>query len=113
MFVFLSPILPLSVMFPFSLYMAPVPSNSGFKYYLVLIDACTHFIWTFPMRAKSEVADCLISFHAYVLTQFQLPLISFQTDTGKEFDNTVVHQHFAAASPFTFPVHIPLLGTAR
>jgi len=92
---------------------SPVPSNSGFKYYLVLIDACTHFIWTFPMRAKSEVAECLISFHAYVLTQFQLPLISFQTDTGKEFDNTVVHQHFAAASPFTFPVHIPLLGTAR
>jgi histone deacetylase 1/2 len=75
---------------------SPVPSNSGFKYYLVLIDACTHFVWTFPLRTKSEVAQCLISFHAYVLTQFQLPLISFQTDNGKEFDNTVVRQYFAA-----------------
>jgi histone deacetylase 1/2 len=75
---------------------SPVSSNNGFKFYLVLIDACTHYVWTFPLRAKSEVSQCLLQFHAYVLTQFQLPLIAFQTDNGKEFDNTVVRQHFAA-----------------
>jgi len=49
---------------------SPVSSFSGFKYYLVLIDDFTHYIWTFPLRAKSDVIDCLIAFHAYVRTQF-------------------------------------------
>ena len=62
-------------------------SCSGFKYYLVLIDDLTHYVWTFPLRCKSNVDACLLSFHAYVSTQFQLSLISFQTDNGKEFDN--------------------------
>jgi histone deacetylase 1/2 len=76
------------------IWTSSVSSNTGFKYYLVLIDACTHYVWTFPLRDKSEV--CLLHFHAYVLTQFQLPPIAFQTDNGKEFDNTAVRQHFAA-----------------
>jgi hypothetical protein len=66
---------------------SPVSSCSGFKYYLVLIDDLTHYVWTFPLRCKSDVYACLVSFHAYVSTQFQLPLIFFQTDNGKEFDN--------------------------
>lgn len=60
----------------------------------MLVDACTHYIWTFPLRSKCEVAQCLLSFHAYVLTQFQLPLIAFQSDNGKEFDNSTIRQHF-------------------
>lgn len=64
-----------------------MPSCSGFKYYLVLIDDLTHYVWTFPLRCESDVYACLLSFHAYVNTQYQLPLISFQTNNGKEFDN--------------------------
>jgi transposase InsO family protein len=64
-----------------------VLSNSGYKYYLVILYDCTHFAWTFPLRHKSDVLATLISFHAYVATQFQLPILCFQTDNGKEFDN--------------------------
>ena len=54
-----------------------VSSFSGFKYYLVLIDDFTHYIWTFPLRAKSDVFHCLVVFHAHVQTQFSLPLLAF------------------------------------
>jgi hypothetical protein len=55
---------------------SPVPSFSGFKYYLVLIDDYTHYVWIFPLRAKSEVYQCLLAFHAYVSTQFQMSLLA-------------------------------------
>lgn len=55
--------------FPFQLvhsdvWTSPVPSNSGFLYYLVIIDDYTHYVWTFPLRAKSEVLPTLTAFHA-------------------------------------------------
>jgi hypothetical protein len=75
-----------------------VSSFSGFKYYLVLIDYLTHYKWTFPLRAKSDVFECLLAFHAYVQTQFQLPLLALQTDNGKEFDTIALRWH--CASPF-------------
>ena len=74
---------------------SPVPSCSGFKYYLVLIDDLTHYVWTFPLRSKVDVFAYILSFHAYVSTQFQLPILSFQTDNGKEFDNQALRAHFA------------------
>jgi hypothetical protein len=29
---------------------SPIPSVSGYKYYLVILDDCTHYSWTFPLR---------------------------------------------------------------
>jgi transposase InsO family protein len=72
---------------------SPVSSFSGYKYYLVLIDDLTHYVWTFPLRAKSDVFPCLVAFHAYVLTQFRLPILAFQSDNGKEFDNFAFRRH--------------------
>jgi hypothetical protein len=31
---------------------SPVLSNSGYKYYVVFLDDFSHYIWTFPIRAK-------------------------------------------------------------
>lgn len=50
----------------------------------------------FPLRAKSDVFQCLQHFHAYVSTQFQLPLIALQADNGKEFDNSALCTHLAS-----------------
>lgn len=87
---------------------SPVSSLSGFKYYLVLIDDLTHYVWTFPLRNKSDVFPCLLAFHAYVHTQFQLSILAFQTDNGKEFDNIAFHHHlehngvsFRLSCPYT------------
>jgi hypothetical protein len=59
-----------------------VVSNSCFKYYLVVLDDFSHFAWTFPLRQKFDVLPTLISFHAFVLTQFQHPIMCLQTGNG-------------------------------
>jgi hypothetical protein len=74
--------------FPFQIvhsdvWTSPVLSNSGFKYYVVFLDDFTHYIWTFPICAKSEVFPIIKSFHAYVQTQFRLPIVALQTDNGR------------------------------
>ena len=71
-------------------------SNSGYKFYLVILDDFSHYVWTFPLRHKSDVLPTLISFHAFVRTQFQVPIMSLQTDNGKEFDNSAPRAFFAA-----------------
>ncbi|XP_020167897.1 uncharacterized protein [Aegilops tauschii subsp. strangulata] len=79
--------------FPFELvhcdlWTSPTPSVSGFKYYLVVLDDYSHFIWTFPLRAKSDVHSVFVNFQHYVYTHFSLPIRFLQCDNGREFDNT-------------------------
>lgn len=66
---------------------SPVTSNSGLQYYLVVLDDYSHYVWTFPLRHKSDVFRTLVSFYAFVQTQFGRPILAFQTDNGGEFDN--------------------------
>jgi len=61
--------------FPFQLlhcdvWTSPILSNSGYQYYLVILDDYSHYAWTFPLCHKSDVLPTLISFHAFVRTQF-------------------------------------------
>jgi histone deacetylase 1/2 len=68
----------------------------GFKYYLIIIDDCSHFIWTFPLRLKSETFSTLSNFFAYVLTQFNRTIKAVQCDNGREFDTVVSRAFFLA-----------------
>jgi hypothetical protein len=72
-----------------------VSSFTGFQYYLVLLDDFSHFVWTFPLRLKSNVAQTIMSFHAFVQTQFARPIRAIQTNNGREFDNTVLHKFYS------------------
>lgn len=79
-------------LFPFQLvhtdvWTSPIYSNSGYKYYVVFLDDFTHYIWTFPVRNKSEVFHTVRSFFVYAHTQFGIPVLALQTDNGKEYDS--------------------------
>jgi hypothetical protein len=37
----------------------PLSSASGYKYYLVILDDFSHFLWTFPLRLKSGLYPIL------------------------------------------------------
>jgi histone deacetylase 1/2 len=71
-------------------------SNSGFKYYLIIVDDFSHFMWTYPLRRKSDTADVLLAFVAYARTQFSRPLVAMQADNGTEFINSTVTSYFTA-----------------
>jgi hypothetical protein len=78
--------------FPFDLlhcdiWTSPHTSISGFQYYLVILDDFTHFIWTFPLKNKSDVHTTFLHFQRYVSTHFFLPIWFLQCDNGREFNN--------------------------
>jgi hypothetical protein len=77
------------------LWTSPVPSISGYKYYLVILDDCSHYLWTFPLRLKSDTFSTLTQFFAYVSTQFGVTIKSVQCDNGREFDNSSSRTFFA------------------
>uniref|UniRef100_A0A0A9AQB4 Integrase catalytic domain-containing protein n=1 Tax=Arundo donax TaxID=35708 RepID=A0A0A9AQB4_ARUDO len=76
------------------LWTSPVPSVSGFKYYLVILDDCSHYVWTFPLRLKSDTFTTLSNFFALVSTQFGCTIKSVQCDNGREFDNSSARTFF-------------------
>jgi hypothetical protein len=60
----------------------------GSKYYLVILDDFTHYLWTFPLKLKSDTFTILSNFIAYVSTQFGSTIKAIQCDNGREFDNS-------------------------
>jgi len=78
------------------LWTSPVVSVSGFKYYLVILDDCSHFLWTFPLCAKSDTFPTISNFFAHVSTQFGCTIKSVQCDNGREFDNSASRTFFLA-----------------
>ena len=86
--------------YPFELihsdvWTSPVASNTGYLYYLVILDDFSHYVWTFPLRRKSDSVATLTAFYSYVSTQFGRPIHALQTDNGKEFDNLAIRNLLA------------------
>jgi transposase InsO family protein len=71
-----------------------VYSISSYKYYLVILDDCSHFAWTFPLKFKSDMFSTLANFFSFVSTQFSRTIKSVQCDSGREFDNSTAHAFF-------------------
>jgi transposase InsO family protein len=78
------------------LWTSPITSVSGYKYYLVILDDYSHYLWTFPLRLKSDTFSTLSNFFAYVRTQFGVPIQGLQSDNGREFDNLNARSFFAS-----------------
>jgi transposase InsO family protein/uncharacterized membrane protein YgcG len=76
------------------LWTSPITSMSGYKYYLVVLDDFSHYVWTFPLRAKAKTFPALRHFFAWVSTQFGLPIKVVQCDNGREFDNSTSRDFF-------------------
>jgi hypothetical protein len=70
------------------LWTSPVVSVSGYKYYLIILDDYTHYLWTFSLKLKPDTFTTLSHFFAYVSTQFGRIVKAIQCDNGCEFDNS-------------------------
>ncbi|KAK1417324.1 hypothetical protein QVD17_26451 [Tagetes erecta] len=69
------------------LWTSPVPSNSGYKYYMILVDNFTSYVWIYPLKYKSETFTTFTKFHKLIQTQFNKNIKTFQCDLGGEFNN--------------------------
>jgi hypothetical protein len=70
------------------LWTSHVVSVSDSKYYLVILDDFTHYLWTFPLKLKSNTFTTLSNFFSYVSNQFGWKIKAIQCDNGREFDNS-------------------------
>jgi len=61
---------------------------------LVILDDCSHYLWTFPLRLKSDTFTTLTNFFAYVKTQYDAVIKAVQCDNGREFDNSSARTFF-------------------
>lgn len=50
---------------------SPIVNSLGHKYYLLLIDDFTHYVWTITPKFKSQAYQKFIDFRTYILTQFE------------------------------------------
>ncbi|GKD26601.1 ribonuclease H-like domain-containing protein [Tanacetum coccineum] len=73
---------------------SPIPSLSGFQYYVLFLDHYSQFIWVYLLVRKSDVLPKFILFRNYVRTQFKCEIHAFQCDHGGEFDNRNLHDLF-------------------
>lgn len=78
------------------LWTSPIVSFSGYKYYLVILDDYTHFLWTFPLRAKSNTCDTLLRLFKFIHTQFGVVIPCLQSDNGGEFHTTPLRAFFSS-----------------
>jgi len=75
---------------------ASVSSYNGFRFYLLIVDEYSHYIWLFPMARKSNVAMIFPAFLQQMAKQFTNSVKIIQSDGGGEFVNTVLQTYFAA-----------------
>jgi hypothetical protein len=60
----------------------------------VILDDFSHFLWTFPLRLKSDTFTTLTHFFVWVSTQFHRPVRALQCDNDREFDNRAFRSFF-------------------
>jgi Integrase core domain len=84
-----------------------VPSRSGHKYCMNIVDDFSSFIWCIPLAAKGDAINALQIWHRSVEKQSGAHLKVFLTDNGKLISNAcrawcdahgIVHQH---TDPYT------------
>jgi hypothetical protein len=63
-------------------------SVSGYKYYLIILNDCTRYSWTFLLCQKFDTFPTLSHLFAFVSTQFGCTIRINQCDNGHEFDNS-------------------------
>lgn len=86
-----------------------IPSLSGAKFLLTLVDDHSRAVWVYTMQHKSQAASLLDTFLTYVNNQFGLTVKSIRTDNGMEFlgsccqdlfkERGIVHQRTCAYIP--------------
>nr|GEW52071.1 retrovirus-related Pol polyprotein from transposon TNT 1-94 [Tanacetum cinerariifolium] len=71
-----------------------VASINGNKYILVIVDEYSIYTWTMFLRSKDETPEVLKEFLTMIQRNFQVSVITVQTDRGTEFLNKTLHAFF-------------------
>ena len=73
-------------------WMSPVLSFTGFKYYVLFTDEYSRYTWVYPMRRKNEVLSHFQKLVAMIKTIFHGSVQHLQSDNGTEYVNKAFTQ---------------------
>ena len=63
-------------------------STHGYRYYVLFVDYSSRYTWIYPNKIKFEVFKTFLAFKTLVESLFKKTIKYFQSDGGKEYDNT-------------------------
>jgi hypothetical protein len=66
-------------------WVSPIVSHSGYRYYVFFIDDYSRFTWMYPISNKSDVFSCFVKFKTLVENFFSCRIKQFQSDNGGEY----------------------------
>jgi transposase InsO family protein len=72
---------------------ASVRTISHARYFFLIVDDATRWLWAELMRTKSEAFDHYKHFEAWAQTQFKRPIKVLQTDRGGEYMSSAFTEH--------------------
>ncbi|GKC01352.1 ribonuclease H-like domain-containing protein [Tanacetum coccineum] len=71
------------------IWTSPIVSSGGFKYYVLFLDHYSHYLWIYPLRAKSEMFQKFLKLSGNIVNnQFKSDISSFQCDMGVSLTTT-------------------------
>jgi hypothetical protein len=66
-------------------WISPLTSTNGSKFYVLFIDDCSRYTWLFPVQNKYDVFGMFVKFKYLVENLFILKMKQFQTNGGGEY----------------------------
>jgi transposase InsO family protein len=70
------------------------PTPGGRRYFLLLVDDCSRFMWLMLLSSKDEAAAALKRFQAEAQMEARRKLRTLRTDRGGEFTSKALAAHF-------------------
>lgn len=67
------------------IWVSPKISRTGYRYYLLIMDAFSHYTWVFPMIKRSDVFHIFTQFHKQVENLTGHKIKVFQSDNALEY----------------------------
>jgi transposase InsO family protein len=71
-----------------NVWISPVVSVSGMKYFVTFIDCYSRMSWLYLMRHKNEVLKCFQNFYTYIKNHFNAKIQFIRTDNVGEYLNS-------------------------
>ncbi|CAA7024026.1 unnamed protein product [Microthlaspi erraticum] len=97
---------PLEILFS-DVWTSPTLSLDNYKYYLIIVDHYSRYVWFYPLKLKSQVKETFIRFTALVENKFQHKIGTFFSDNGGEFIALRDFLSSKGITHLTSPPHTP------
>jgi hypothetical protein len=78
-----------------NVHMVPVPTSSGYRYWVTFIDDWLRYGWIYVLKRKSDVFEAFKAFKAFVELQYSVSIECLHDNKGSEYISHIWDTYFA------------------